>query len=179
MLFNFFLLTKQFLKYKKRVFGDEHFFFEGDDGSPKYEDVDEKWDRFVEWLEKVRERNRLTEGFKDSRPDRVGGEVIKWAKEKDAYAIYIITKFNWVEFRDTYLLPSDCPEIVLEFIRAIMHNKMTEKQMWGTDEDRKPTGKLIIFDKNLMDKIESNPGELPVEYCPIKTREFGEKSKEK
>ena len=159
------------LKYKKRVFGDEHFFYEGEDGSPKYEDVDEKWEQFVCWLETVRERNQKLEGFADSCPDRVGGEVIKWAKKKDAYAIYLITKMNWVEFRDTYLLPQDCPKIALEFIRAIMYRKMTEKQMWGTDEDRKPTGKLIIFDRNLIDRGESKPGELPIEYCPVKIGE--------
>ena len=163
--------VKEENKGVKRIFGDEHFFYEGEDGSPKYEDIDEKWDELVKWLETVRQRNKTIEGFEDSCPDRVGREVTKWAKRQDGYAIYMITKFNWVEFRDTYLLPGDCPEIVLEFIRSILNKKMTEKQMWGTDEDRRPKGKLIIFDKNLMPKGEREPGELEVEYCPPQKKE--------
>lgn len=161
--------VKEENKIPKRIFGDEHFFYEGEDGRPKYENIDEKWDEFVKWMEMVRERNKSMEGFEDSRPDRVGREVTKWARRHDGYAIYMITKLNWVDFRDTYLLPKDCPEIVLEFIRSIMYHKMTEKQMWGTDEDRKLTGKVIIFNKNLMPKGERKPGEIEVEYCPPKT----------
>lgn len=159
---------KEEKKKLQRIFGDEHFFYEGEDGRPKYENVDIKWNEFISWLEMIREHNKTVEGFEDSCPDRVGREVIKWAEKQDAYAIYMIIKFNWVEFRDTYLLAEGCPEIVLEFIRSIMYHKMTKKQMWGTDEDRRPTGKLIVFDKNLMPKGERKPGELPVEYCPLK-----------
>lgn len=158
-------------KIPQRIFGDEHFFYEGEDGRPKYENIDDKWMELVKWLETVRERNRTVEGFEDSRPDRVGQEVINWAKRQDAYAIYMITKLSWVEFRDTYLLQEDCPEIVMEFIRAIMYGKMTENQMWGSDEERKMKGKLIIFDKNLMPKGEPKPGEIEVEYCPVKKEE--------
>ena len=48
---------------------------------------------------------------------------------------------------------------------------MTEKEMWGTDEDRRPKGKIIVFDKKLLPKGEPEPGKLPVEYCPIKKKE--------
>lgn len=158
-------------RVKKRVFGDEHFFYNDEDGSPKYENIDEQWEIFVQWIKEIREKNQKVDGFQDSSADKVGQEVIKWAIKHDAYAIYLLTKFHWVEFRDTYLLADGCPEIVLEFIRGIMHKKMTERQMWGTDEDRRPTGKLIIFDKKLMPEGERKPGELEVEYCPIKKRE--------
>ena len=153
---------------KRRVFGDEHFFYNSVDGSPKYENIDEQWDKFIQWIKAVREDREQEEGFRDSCADRVGQEVIKWAEKHDPY---MLTKFLWVEFRDTYLLSPGCPEIVLEFIRGIMYKKMTEKQMWGTDEDRKPTGKLIIFDKKLIRKGKQEPGKLKVEYCPIKKKE--------
>lgn len=156
---------------KKRVFGDEHFFYNEVDGSPKYENIDEQWDIFIQWIRDVREKKKTVEGFSDSSADRVGREVIKWAEKHDAYAIYMLTKFLWVDFRDTYLLESGCPEIVLEFIRGIMYKKMTEKQMWGTDEDRRPTGKIIVFDKSLLPQGEPEEGKLPVEYCPIKKKE--------
>ena len=157
-------------RVKKRVFGDEHFFYNDEDGSPKYENIDEQWEMFVQWIKEIREKNQTVDGFQDSSADKVGQEVTKWAIKHDAYAIYLLTKFHWVEFRDTYLLADGCPEIVLEFIRGIMYKKMTERQMWGTDEDRRPTGKLIIFDKKLMPEGERKPGELEVEYCPIKKK---------
>lgn len=155
------------MSINKRIFGDEHFFYEEGEGNPKYENIDVQWEKFVSWIEEVRERRKSVAGFEDSCADRVGGEVIKWGMRKDAYAIYMLTIHYWVEFRDTYLLEPGCPEIVLEFIRGIMYKKMTEKQMWGTDEDRRPTGKLIIFDKNLIPKGERKPGGPEVVYCPI------------
>ena len=156
---------------KRHVFGDEHFFYNEEDGSPKYENIDEQWNIFIQWIKDVREKKKSLEGFKDSSADKVGGEVIKWAGKHDTYAIYLLTKFLWREFRDTYLLEPGCPDIVLEFIRGIIYKKMTEKQMWGTDEDRIQTGKLIIFNKELMSKVKQEPGELKVEYCPIKKKE--------
>lgn len=148
-------------------FGDEYFFYEGQEGTPKYENINEKWDEFVQWMEGVRERNKSVEGFEDGEADRVGHEVIKWAKRHDVYAIFILTKPHWESFRDTYLLAEGCPEIVLEFIRGIMYEKMTEKEMWGTREDRSLKGKLIIYDKAYLPKEGEDTGDLEIEYCPI------------
>ena len=44
--------------------------------------------------------------------------------------------------------------------------KMTEKQMWGTDEDRMPEGTVIIFDKKFMPKEGEFTGKLKYEYHP-------------
>lgn len=153
---------------RKRVFGDEHFFYDEEDGSPKYKDIDEQWDKFIQWIKEVRENKKTEEGFENSSGDNVGREVIKWAEKRDSYAIYLLIKFHWTEFRDTYLLTSGCPQIVSEFARGIMYKKMTEKQMWGREEDRKPTGKLIIFDKDLIEKGEKEWESLKIEYCPVK-----------
>lgn len=148
-------------------FGDEYFFYEGAEGKPKYENINEKWDEFVQWVESVRERNKSIEGFEDSHPDRVGHEVVKWAKRHDVYAIFRLTNTYWEAFRDTYLLVEGCPEIVLEFIRGIMFEKMTEKQMWGTREDRQLKGKLIIFNEEYLPKEGEYTGDLEIVYQPI------------
>ena len=60
----------------------------------------------------------------------------------------------------------DCPEYILEFVRGIMHDKMTEKQMWGSREDRMPEGRVILFDKSLMPKEGEDTGKLKFEYHP-------------
>ncbi len=31
------------------IFGDEYIFFEGADGHPKYENIDEKWEEIIHW----------------------------------------------------------------------------------------------------------------------------------
>ena len=153
-------------------FGDDYIFYEGEDGHPKYENISEKWDEFGQWLGKVRERNKAIEGFEDSLADRVGQEVMKWIEMHDTFAIYLLTKTYWEAFRDTYLLVDDCPDIVMEFIRAIMYEKMTEKQMWGTKEDRMPEGKLIIFDKDYLPKEGEDTGKWEIIYQPIETEPF-------
>ena len=148
-------------------FGDDYFFYDGPDGHPKYENIAEKWNEFEQWLGKVRERNKTKEGFEDSLADRVGQEVMKWIRRHDAFAIYLLTKTHWETFRDTYLLVDDCPEIVMEFIRGIMYDKMTEEQMWGPRESRMLTGKLIVFDKKYLPKEGEDTGKLEVIYQPL------------
>lgn len=155
-------------------FGDEHFFFDGEDGSPKYEDVDEPWDKFIDWLKTIMERMSGSDGYEERGEYRLGRDMMVYAEIKRAHTIYIMMKINWVLFRDHYLLVEDCPEYILEFVRGIMHDKMTEKQMWGTDEDRMPEGTIICFDKCLMPKEGTNTGKLKFEYRPNYIQEMQE-----
>lgn len=154
-------------KLKNCSLGDEYFFYEGDEGNPKYENINEKWDEFVQWIESVREKNQMMEGFPDSYPDRVGQEVARWARRHDVYPIYLIIEYQWDIFRDTYLLADGCPEIVLEFIRGIFNGKKTEEEMWQRPEERKPKGTLIVFDKNHLPKEGEDTGDVKVIYQPI------------
>ena len=152
---------------KNCCFGDEYFFYEGDEGKPKYEDINEKWKIFEEWVESIRQKKKEEEGFDDSYPDRVGHEIVRWAKKHDVYAIFLIIEFHWVIFRDTYLLVEGCPEIVLEFVRGILYGKRTEEEMWGPPEARAVKGKLIVFDKKHLPKEGQDTGDLEVIYQPI------------
>lgn len=148
-------------------FGDEYFFYEGEQGNPKYEDMDEKWNMFAQWIEHVREKNMTAEDFDDSHPDRVGRETAKWARKHDFYAVYLIILMNWEAFRDTYLLEEGCPEIVMEFVRGLMYEKMTEEEMWGSIEERQPKGKLIIYKEEYLPKEGEDTGDLEIIYEPI------------
>lgn len=154
-------------EWKNCCFGDEYFFHEGDEGDPKYENINEKWDEFTEWVESVRQKKLEVEGFDDSYPDRVGHEVARWARKHDFYAIFLIIEFHWEIFRDTYLLAEGCPEIVLEFIRGLLYGKRTEEEMWGPPETRAMKGKLIVFDKKYLPKEGEDTGDLEVIYQPI------------
>lgn len=154
---------KSKIQERKVIFGDEYLFFEGKDGHPKYENIDEKWTEIIDWLETVRERNKEKEGFENSQPDLIGQELVRWAKKKDIYPIFLITKGFWQVFRDTYLVEGH-PPIFMEFIRNIMVNKMSEKEMWGTKEDRMAKGKLIIFDERYLPKEEEKRQGLEVIY---------------
>lgn len=155
-------------EWKNCSFGDEYFFFDGKEGNPKYENINEKWDEFVQWIEGIRQKNMEKEGFADSYPDRVGQEVARWARKHDVYPIYLIIEYQWEIFRDTYLLAEGCPEIVLEFIRGILYGKRTEEQLWGPPETRAMKGKIIIFDKKYLPKEGEDTGGLEIEYQPVK-----------
>ncbi len=155
-------------------FGDEFFFFEGTDGSPRYEDVNEPWNQVISWTATVLDRLRNSDGFEEMCEYKIGQELIRYARLKTAHCIYLLMKINWVPFRDTYLLVEDCPEYILEFVRGIMQGKMTEKQMWGTDEDRLPEGTIICFDKALMPKEGTYTGKLKFEYRPNYVQEMQE-----
>ena len=148
-------------------FGDEYFFYEEEVGKPKYEDMNEKWNIFAQWIEDVREKCLEKEGFVDSYPDRVGHEVAKWARRHDFYVISQITMLHWEIFRDTYLLVDGCPELVLEFMQGIMYEKMTEKQMWGPKEEQRLKGKLILFREEYLPQEGEDTGDLEIIYEPI------------
>lgn len=129
------------------VFGDDYFLFEGQTGKPRYENMAEQWQIFIDWIAKTAEQKKEEGGEDNMYAHQLGQEVVKWAKNGDTFGIYILTRMYWVLFRDNYLT-EDAPKIVREIIDCIMLNKMTEKEKWGTDEDRRPKGELIIF-KNL------------------------------
>ena len=153
-------------------FGDEFFLFEGPKGNPKYENANEVWDNFIQWI-----RERRTEMEKEKEQENnfgydMGEQLIEYANQRNAHGIYILTKQNWVEFRDTYLGVEGCPQKVMEFIYGIMDRKMTEKQMWGSDEDRMIEGTVIIFDQSLMPKEGEDTGKLKFEYRPNYRKEM-------
>lgn len=135
-------------------FGDEFFFFENEYGNPKYENIEEQWKIFIEWVEKIAERKKEEVGEEAEYAYDIGREVLKWARQRDPYGLYMLTRVHWVGFRDTYLT-EDAPKIVREFIDEIMYNKMTDKEKWGTDEDRMLQGQLIICSNTKMTPEES------------------------
>lgn len=125
-------------------FGDEYIFFEYGTGNPKYEDIEQQWEVFIQWVEKVSESKKNEPGKEAEYAYGLGQEVLKWLRMRDTYGLYILTRVHWKCFRDNYLT-EDAPGIVREFIDFIMYNQMTEKEKWGTDEDRKASGKLFVF----------------------------------
>lgn len=138
----------------KCLYADDYFLFDGKEGKPRYKDMEEKWNIFIEWIDKVAGRKKEEEGQDSRYAYQLGHEVVRWAKDRDVFALYILTRRHWVLFRDNYLT-DDAPKIVREIIDGIMLNKMTEKEKWGTDEDRKPKGQLIIFKSSQMTPEES------------------------
>ncbi len=151
------------------IFGDEYIFFEGADGHPKYENIDEKWEEIIHWIEKVREKNSREEGFENSQPDVIGKELVKWAKKKDMYPMYLIIKGFWHIFRDTYL-GEEHPPFFMEFVKEILANKMTEEEMWGQEEEKRKKGTLIVFDKKYLPTEEEKTEGLKVIYSPLDER---------
>lgn len=153
-------------KLNEYSFGDEHFFFEGPEGNPKYENAGEVWDNFVQWVREKQTDMEKGQNGENSYEYELGETLTEYANQRNAHGIYMVTKKNWVEFRDAYLCVEGCPEKVMEFICGIMDRKMTEKQMWGSEEDRKPQGTVIIFDQSLMPKEGEDTGNLKFEYRP-------------
>ena len=147
-------------------FGDEYFLFEGAKGDPKYKEAKDVWDEFIRWVTKRIVQMEIHEKGKKCYEQQLGRDLIEFARKCNVQEMYIRIRRNWVGFRDNYLCVEDCPESVMEFIRGIMYKKMTEKQMWGSDEDRMPEGRVIIFDKNFMPKEGENTGKLKFEYHP-------------
>ena len=146
-------------------FGDEYFFFEDIQGNPKYERAEHVWEEFIKWMRK-RLRQMASQPEEYSYEKKLGKELIELAKVRNAHSMYILMKRNWVEFRDPYLCVEGCPDSILEFVRGIMYEKMTEKQMWGGDEERMPGGTVIIFDKSFMPKEGEDTGNFRFEYRP-------------
>lgn len=147
-------------------FGDEYFLFAGPDGSPKYEDPNLVWDSFIDWLEKLCKRYKKYKDTTRQGEYFLGQELIVHASQRNLYKIYCYISLNWVGFRDGFLLQKGCPEIVIEFVRGVLANKMTEKQMWGTVDDRCPGGTVIVFDEELMPKEGEDTGTIKFEYHP-------------
>lgn len=147
-------------------FGDEYFLFKGAQGYPKYENAKEVWEEFIRWMIKRVVQIKAYEKDTKSYELQIGRQLIEFAKKRNAHSMYILMKRNWGEFRDTYLCVEGCPESVMEFVKGIMYKRMTEKQMWGSDEDRMPEGRVIIFDKNFMPKEGEDTGKLIFEYRP-------------
>ena len=147
-------------------FGDEYFLFEGPDGSPKYEEPNLVWDSFIDWLEKLCKRYKKYKDTTRQGEYFLGQELIVHASQRNLYKIYCYISLNWVGFRDGFLLQKGCPEIVIEFVRGVLANKMTEKQMWGTVDDRCPGGTVIVFDEELMPKEGEDTGTIKFEYHP-------------
>ena len=158
-------------------FGDEHFLFAGEDGSPKYEDINAPWDDFINWMEKVCKRYKKYKDTTRKGEYFIGQELIVHAARRNIHTIYCYISLNWVGFRDGFLLQKDCPETVIEFVRGILANKMTEKQMWGTVDDRCPGGTVIVFDKAFMPKEGEDTGTIKFEYHPNYIQEKMEKMK--
>ena len=130
-------------------FGDEYFLFHNGCGLPKYEDMETQWNVFIDWVKTVMSTKEESDDIY-----RLGKEVIRWAEDRDPFALYMLTRTHWVEFRDNYLT-EDAPFIVKEIIDEIMAGKMTEKEKWGTDEDRKPKGEIIIYKDSILTPEES------------------------
>lgn len=147
-------------------FGDEFFMFEGVEGQPRYQDVNEVWDMFIQWIEKEQQQMLALKNDEESYEYWIGSQLIEFAKKRNAHSMYMLMKRNWEEFRDNYLSKEECPEAVMDFVRGIMYEKMTEKQMWGSREDRMPEGRVILFDKSLMPKEGEDTGKLKFEYHP-------------
>lgn len=147
-------------------FGDEYFLFEGPDGNPKYENVNEVWDNFAQWIRQRQADMEQEKGRENNYEYSIGEQLLEFATQRNAHGIYMLTRKNWVEFRDAYLGVEGCPPKVMEFIYGIMDRKMTEKQMWGSDEDRMTEGTVIIFDQSLMPKEGEDTGKLKFEYRP-------------
>ena len=147
-------------------FGDEYFLFEGPKGDPKYKEAKEVWEEFIRWTIKRIVQMETYEKGKKNYEQQIGRQLIEFAKLRNAHEMYMLMRRNWVEFRDNYLCVEDCPESVMEFVRGIMYKRMTEKEMWGSEEDRMPEGTVIIFDKNLMPKEGEDTGKLKFEYHP-------------
>ena len=158
-------------------FGDEHFLFAGPDGSPKYEDINAPWDEFINWMEKVCKRYKKYKDTTRKGEYILGQELIVHASKRNIHTIYCYMSLNWPGFKDGFLIQKDCPETVIEFVRGIMANKMTEKQMWGTVDDRCPGGTVIVFDEAFMPKEGEDTGTIKFEYRPNFIQERMEKMK--
>lgn len=170
---------KQLEAINEYGFGDEYFIFDEQDGSPKVYEGEQLWEKFIQWMETIYERLKSSEEFQDSEEYEIGQEIVKYALLRDTFDVYMLMKIHWVKFRDTYLLTEDCPDYILEFVNGIMHEKMTEKQMWGTDEDRLPEGTVIVFDESLMPKEGEDTGKLKFEYRPNYIQEMMEEYQSK
>lgn len=150
---------------RENMFGDEYFCFESTEGKPQHECVEYVWNEFIKWMRKrLRQMGKQPEEY--SYEKKLGKQLIEFAKARNAHSMYILMKRNWVEFRDPYLCVEGCPDSILEFVRGIMYEKMTEKQMWGGEEERMPGGTVIVFDKSLMPKEGEDTGNFRFEYHP-------------
>ena len=158
-------------------FGDEHFLFAGPDGSPKYEDINAPWNDFIDWMEKVCKKYKKEKDTTRKVEYILGQELVVHAVRRNIHTIYCYMSLYWVDFRDGFLLQKNCPETVLEFVRGIMANKMTEKQMWGTVDDRCPGGTVIVFDEKYMPKEGEDTGTIKFECRPNFIQERMEKMK--
>ena len=147
-------------------FGDEFFMFEGAEGHPRYQDVNEVWDLFIQWIEKGQRQMLTLQKDEESYEYWIGSQLIDFARKRNVHSMYMIMKRNWEEFRDNYLNREECPKAVMEFVQGIMYEKMTEKQMWGSREDRMTEGRVILFDQSLMPKEGEDTGKLKFEYHP-------------
>ena len=156
-------------------FGDEYFLFE-EGGAPKYKDVNTAWNYLIDWMELVCEEMKTDENYENKPEYKLGQKIIEHTRQHNPHGIFINMSMYWVNFRNTFLLRDDCPEQALEFVRGIMTNKMTEKQMWGTVEDRCPGGTLIILDRDCIPE-ETQIGNLKIEYRPNYVTERMEKMK--
>lgn len=153
-------------KLNESKYGEEYLLFEGIEGSPKYENPEVIWENFIQWIEKRQQQMTALKMDKESYEYKLGNQLIEAARDYNPHGIFFLMKRNWVEFRDNYLCAERCSEDIMEFVRAVLYKKMTEKQMWGSDEDRMPGGKVIIFDKKFMPKEGEDTGKLQFEYRP-------------
>lgn len=117
-------------KVEECKIGDEYFFLDSETGMPIHENIEEKWNIFVNWMKKVREENKDDPG---SAAVVLGNELIKWAEIRDTHVLFLLMRTRWTAFRNTFLTPEAPPEI-MEFVQNIMYDKMTEEQMWGKKE---------------------------------------------
>ena len=151
---------------KVEGFGDEYLLFEGPCGDPKYPDKNEFWNSFIKWIKKVCEEYKKEENYEEKGEYLLGQDLILNAERRNIHDLYCYISMNWVGFRNAFLRQEDCPEIVIDVVRGLLANKMTEKQMWGTVEDRCPGGTVIVFDKEFMPKEGEDTGTIKFEYRP-------------
>jgi len=67
-------------------FGDEFFMFEGVEGHPKYQDVNEVWDLFIQWIEKGQRQMLTLQKDEESYEYWIGSQLIDFARKRNTHS---------------------------------------------------------------------------------------------
>lgn len=106
------------------MWGDEAFMYARDNRVDEYHLMDKAWITFENWVQGIVQKHK---GDREGAEYTIGKEVLGWIQVRDPYALYIIIRSNWKDFRDGFLLP-DTPKVVLDLVDAILYDKMTEEE---------------------------------------------------
>lgn len=111
-------------KIEECTFGDHAFLYARDNDVSQYHLMREAWKEFEAWADNIVKEH---EAEPESAQVKIGRELVKWSRQQDSFALYVLIRMHWKTFRDNFLLP-DTPQIVLDIVDALLKGKMTEEE---------------------------------------------------